>query len=749
MTEIKTEGSRRGRERRYDERSINQAFNQFLGLAATELALLARHRDHLLTGASAFVESFYDYLQDHPAIAEVLDRYQAGGGRIADLVERQYQHFRALLDGDVGETSAQRLAEIGAIHYRHGIEPVWMMGAYRLYLEHLEQVIAGEAVASRDREKLRRLVGKLLFRDMGLMLEGYWNAALHALNDERRAVAELQDQVTSLLANLPQTLWSVDVVHNKPLYVSPATRQICDVDIEMPIPCLGWTVPDDRETVVHAWRRALAGERVEVESRVRTPDGEDRWFRRVFHPFRDVQGRVVRVDGLMEDATEAKLTVERLHHLATTDNLTGLHNRALFRDRVDQALQAARRDPSRHVVLMLMDLDHFKEINDTLGHPVGDAILRSVAERLRGALRGVDTLARLGGDEFAVLLPGVHHPEAAARKVARKILACFDRPFHHGEDELYLGAGIGITVYPRHGQDIDALMRRADVAMYAAKHRDVGFLFYDSNADPHTPQRLQLAGELRRALERDEFVLHCQPKVDLKTGRVTGVEALLRWQHPQQGLILPERFIGLLERSGMINPVTDWALAAALDQCRAWCDAGHRMSVAVNLSGRSFHQPDLVQKLRALLVARSVPEGMLELEITENVIMTDIDFGAQRLRALREAGVVIAIDDYGTGYSSLAYLSELPVRNLKIDKSFVTRMAREPSKLVIVRSTIDLAHNLGCRVVAEGVEGAPALALLTRLGADEVQGFHVARPMPPAALTDWLVRHGPAGAPHA
>ena len=728
-----------GGARRHDPHAINHAFNHFLGLQEVDIHLLQRHSAVLLQEADSFIEAFYRYLESHPAIADALHRYQAGGGEIPVLMKKQLQHFSSLLEGNISVDAAQRLTQIGKVHYDHSIEPVWMMGAYLRYQEHLSLLIGNHAdIPSHERPLLEQIINKLLFRDMGLMLEGYWDSAMLALREEKKALADLQGQIMSLLTNLPQILWSVDVINNRPLYVSPTNHEICALDIDMPIPCLGWTLPEDRDIVRRAWERALQGNHVEVESRVQRPGGEVRWFRRVFHPFVDDTGRIVRIDGLMEDATETKQTLERLNMLATVDNLTGLHNRALFHDRLTQAITAASRYPSRQVVLMLMDLDHFKEINDTLGHPVGDEMLRKVGSRLREAVREVDTVARLGGDEFAVLMPDDRDGKRNAERVAQKLLACFTKPFSHGEDEFYLGVGIGIAVYPDDGEDVDTLMSRADVAMYTAKHTDVGYAHYDAASDKHTPERLQLSVDLRHALEQQELILYYQPKLDLKTGRISGVEALLRWQHPQLGLLEPDQFIPIAERSGLINPITDWVIANALGQCKTWSDQGVELSVAVNVSGRSFNQAGLAQKIRNLLQQAQVAPGSLELEVTENVLMSDIERGAATLRSLSDIGVVISIDDYGTGHSSLAYLKQLPLRTLKIDKSFVLQMSHDDNDAVIVRSTIDLAHNLGYRVVAEGVETQDALDLLAILGSDEVQGYYLSHPLPPEILMTWL-----------
>jgi diguanylate cyclase (GGDEF)-like protein len=730
----------------YTQENVHEAFNEFLGITEQDRRLLARYHDVLLEGSEHFAEVFYDYLLSYPATAQIFERYRENGGEIRSLVNSQLAHLWRLLSGRIDADSARRLAHIGEIHCRFGVEPVWVMGAYLLYWDHLRARLGDDSkVASNDRKGLENAVTRFLFRDMGLMLEGYWDAALEQVSSERNKVHTLQEQITSLLANLPQVLWSVDVERNRPLYVSPTSRRICEMDVEMPIPCLNWTVDEDREAVRQAWRKALTGRQVEVESRVRAPDGELRWFRRVFHPFTNEEGCVVRIDGLMEDATEAKQTLERLHDLATTDSLTGLSNRTLLLDRLNRAVAVARRSqPPKQVVLMIMDLDHFKEINDTLGHPVGDEVLRTVSQRLADRLRDSDTLARLGGDEFAVLLPEVDNAWRTGEHVAGKLLECFNEPVRVAGQELYLGASIGIAVFPDHGDTVENLMSRADVVMYEVKRAGSGFGFYDASSDPHTPQRLRLMTELRNALEQDQLCLHYQAKIDTVSGVATGVEALLRWQHPERGLLYPDEFLPMAMRTGLLNPMTDWVLNEAMRQCMKWHNEGFAIPVAVNVDAFTFQQSDFAERIDAMLQETGASPACLEIEITENLLSGDMDNCSGVLARLAARGVSFAIDDYGTGYSSLAWLKRLPLKTLKIDKSFVMDMCHDENDAVIVRSTVDLAHNLGYTVVAEGVEDAEILQLLQILGCDSAQGYHIARPMAPDALMDWLrQRPGP------
>ncbi len=440
----------------------------------------------------------------------------------------------------------------------------------------------------------------------------------------------------------------------------------------------------------------------------------------------------------VRDISERMRAQKALEHQALHDMLTDLPNRTLLQDRLEQAIGAARREGTA-VSLLLMDLDHFKEVNDTFGHQSGDGLLRQVGPRLAEKLRAADTVARLGGDEFAVLLPEVD--AGGATLVAQKILGALERPFLVEQQPVEVAASIGIAVCPQDGEDADSLLRRADIAMYVAKNNRDGYAVSASEPDQHAPSRLALMAGLRRAIERGELVLHYQPLVSLKTGRATSMEALVRWQHPERGLLAPSEFIPLAERTGLVKPLSDWVLHAALAQGCAWHAAGRDLRVAVNLSVRNLLDPKLPDSISGLLSARSdVNPAWLTLEITESVLMADPERAMKTLLRLQRLGMRLAIDDFGTGYSSLAYLQRLPVDEVKIDQPFVTRMTAEESSAAIVRATIELAHTLGFEVVAEGVENRQTWDLLVESGCDTVQGFYVSRPMPASAVEDWLDR---------
>jgi diguanylate cyclase len=421
---------------------------------------------------------------------------------------------------------------------------------------------------------------------------------------------------------------------------------------------------------------------------------------------------------------------------ATHDALTGLPNRTLFRDRTDQAIRQAKRELTT-TALLLIDLDRFKEVNDTLGHHYGDQLLVQVGQRLRSTLREVDTVARLGGDEFAVLLPRVATAEGAVT-VAGKLLAGFEKPFTLEGLTLDVEASIGAALYPDHGSDADELLQRADIAMYAAKEAHTGFMVFDPSLDEHSPRKLALLGELRRAIEHEQLVLHYQPKVDAHTGQLLGVEALVRWQHPEHGLIPPGEFIPLAERTGLITPLTHYVLDAALRQCRTWRQAGHELAMAVNVSARRLLDLTFPDEVAGLLSRWDLPARLLVVEITESTIMADPTHALEILGRLNQMGVGLSIDDFGTGYSSMAYLKSLPVHELKVDRSFVSHMTSNTSDAVIVRSTVDLGRNLGLRVVAEGVEDTATRDQLDALGCDAIQGYYVSRPVPPDDLIRWL-----------
>jgi diguanylate cyclase (GGDEF)-like protein/PAS domain S-box-containing protein len=457
-------------------------------------------------------------------------------------------------------------------------------------------------------------------------------------------------------------------------------------------------------------------------------------------------GRPVGVQGICRDVTarkKAEIELLRLselnRHQAMHDSLTGLPNRASFRERVEHAIDVAGQRGSELAVL-LMDLDRFKEINDTLGHHYGDQLLIELALRLGSVLRASDSVARLGGDEFGILVTQITESANDLEQTLEKIRAALEHPFQVDGLPLHVEASIGVARYPEHGRDVDLLLQRADVAMYLAKDSGTPHAIYTAELDHHDTASLTLLAELPRALRNRELALQYQPKLDVHTGKLAGIEALVRWQHPSRGLIPPGDFVPAAEKTGLIQPLTRYVLDEALGQLARWLLLGHEITVAVNLSMRNLHDPTLPRQVAELLGKWGLAGECLTLEITESAIVSDPSGTKDIIRQLRELGVGISIDDFGTGYTSLAYLARLPITQLKIDRSFVMNMDNDAGDAAIVRSIITLGHDLDLEVVAEGVETLVIYDQLARLGCDTIQGYWLSRPLPPAELDEWLGR---------
>jgi diguanylate cyclase (GGDEF)-like protein len=430
-----------------------------------------------------------------------------------------------------------------------------------------------------------------------------------------------------------------------------------------------------------------------------------------------------------------------LEHQALHDPLTDLPNRKLLNNRLQQEILRTNRS-QKPLVLIMIDLDHFKEINDTLGHHIGDVVLQHAATRLFRTFRKTDSVARLGGDEFGILLPET--TLAQAKVIAQKAVEAFEIPFVIEGNSLSVGISMGLTESPQHGDDVNILVQRADVAMYVAKRGNLGFSVYDPSQDTHSVGRLALMTDLRTAIENQSLELAFQPKVDVASKQLIGAEALLRWNHPQRGYIEPDEFIPLAEQTGLIKPITTWVLNEAVRQCMEWRKLWPNFNMSVNLSVQNLHDVALLNQVRSLLADDGVPAASLTLEITESDIMTDPIRAKEILESLHMMGIALSIDDFGTGYSSLSYLKQLPVDEIKIDKSFVMEMIEDENDAVIVKATIDLAHNLGLRTVAEGVTDPEIWRYLEFLQCDIAQGYFVARPLKAKDFTqkmldnDWM-----------
>jgi diguanylate cyclase (GGDEF)-like protein/PAS domain S-box-containing protein len=508
---------------------------------------------------------------------------------------------------------------------------------------------------------------------------------------------------------------------------------------------------DDRDRVEQALKDILS-KRVpcQIDHRLVLPNGDDFMVNLQAEAVLDDQMKSLSIVGMAQDITDRKRTEREIHRLAYFDSLTGLPNRVLFKDRVEQALVHARRYRST-VALLFLDLDRFKVINDTLGHSVGDLLLKHVADRLAESVRHSDSvsrsvdqetthsLARLGGDEFTVLLTNLQDVQDAG-KVARRIVESLQQSFSIEGREIFITVSVGIAIFPVDGDSVDTLLKNADSAMYHAKEEGRNnFQFYSSRLNETANARLILEGELRHAIEREEFVIYYQPKVDLKTGRIIGAEALVRWQHPQRGLMHPAEFLAAAVDTGLIRAIDEWVLRTACRHSQAWHQAGKAPGhVSINVSHSLFHGNTLLTVVEQTLKETGLNPACLELELTESIAMRNVEASILMLSSLKAMGVTLSIDDFGTGYSSLSHLQRLPIDLVKIDQSFIRDILTQPQPAPIVRAIIAMAHGLNFLVIAEGVEQEAQRILLLDHGCDQAQGYLFGRPMPEPEFASML-----------
>ena len=516
--------------------------------------------------------------------------------------------------------------------------------------------------------------------------------------------------------------------------------------------------PDDLPRLRDACARAVGPcDNFSIDHRICDAQGQVRHVRQQVEVVdRDESGLPLRLAGAVHDITRRREAEEQIRRLAYYDPLTGLPNRLLFTEQLHHAIHHAERN-HQQLAIMFVDLDHFKRVNDTLGHGAGDELLRLVSGRLSASLRSHDmvgrlegeveasSIARLGGDEFIVMLSGMHRPADAA-SVARRLVDALAEPVVVGGTEIFVGSSVGIAMYPNDGSDIDTLLMNADTAMYRAKEAGRGgFQFYDRWMNARALDRLMMESQLRRAMDRNEFVLHYQPRVDVTSGRIVGAEALIRWQHPEKGLVQPLEFIPLVEDTGLVIPIGDWAIGEVCRQVAAWqADGIEAVSVAVNLAATHLRERGLPELVQRQMQAHGLKPGMLEIEVTESILLVEPELSLLTAERLNEMGVRLSIDDFGTGYSSLSYLKRLPIHALKIDRSFVRDLAHDPDDAAIITAIIAMAHSLKLKVVAEGVETEAQLGFLRDRQCDEFQGFLMSRPMAADAFGELLREQCPA-----
>ncbi|WP_299415730.1 EAL domain-containing protein [Acaryochloris sp. IP29b_bin.148] len=575
------------------------------------------------------------------------------------------------------------------------------------------------------------------------------NAQLHAQMNERQSMQQkLQDseqRLESILNSLDDVVWSAAVDGFQLLYLNPAAEKVHGYAVTSFLnnPDLWSEVvhPADRHQVLHFFEHLLAAGHLSIEYRILRPDGEIRWLKNRGHVITDVQEIPIRLDGIIYDITEQKRAQAQLLYDAFHDELTGLPNRNLLMERISQSLKRQCRVPNYQFALLFIDLDRFKIINDSLGHTVGDQLLVAIANLLEHCVRSADTVARLGGDEFTILLDGTQGIEDATQ-VAERILETLTSPFQVGDHSVFTGASIGITSSHEQYTDATLLLRDADIAMYRAKALGKGcFVIFSPEMHAQTLSLLQLERDLRSAVDRQELVLYYQPIIALKAGQLTDVEVLVRWQHPERGLVMPSEFIPIAEDTGLIIEIGKWVLQEACIQLRylqQQFPSASTLRVSVNLASEQLQEPNFIHDVDQILTQSGLDGSYLKLELTESMLMAHEEKHITTLRQLRDRKIQISLDDFGTGYSSLSYLYRFPLDTLKIDRSFVSRMMANPKDTEIVNTIISLARTLNMNVIAEGIETEAEATHLIHLGCEYGQGYLFSPPVNRQQLEEYL-----------
>lgn len=703
---------------------------KFLEFTETDIALLKELHAQLEAKRNSFSDTFYRHLQRFSPLLPLLGNAE----KIQRLKHTQSVYFSQLTEGDYGSSYIEGRLRVGAAHQQAGLTPQWYIGAYRKYLHELMPIIYN--LLDDDGDKCMATYSallKIVFFDMELALDTYFYA-------EHQAVVREKQFSTQIISDIPSGLAVLDLALNIRL-VNKALVDMFGSDAEayagQPVASLfgaGGNLNTALENVIAdgETRSGLPFERPNAQ-------GVKYYLANI--------SRAVTEEGQMlllfvvSDITEYKKAEERAEYLAQFDVLTDLPNRVLIHDRIDYTCALSRRGDGVTAIL-LIDLDRFKRINDSLGSTLGDELLKRAAKRLSSCLRESDTVGRTAGNEFVMILLSTD-AAADATVVAKKVLEVLAAPFHIAGNHLHLTASIGIAVAPGDGETAQELLKHAAIALHQAKNSGRNqFCFFQADMNRRAQRDLLLETGLHKAAKNFDFELQYQPKVDLRTGEICGLEALLRWRHPERGNISPTDFIPLLEENGLIVPVGTWLMRTACVQAKTWQGMGIKPCiVAVNLSAVQFHRQDLCDVVQQVLVETGLEAKYLELEITESIIMKDVDRAVHTLHGLKSLGVKLSIDDFGTGHSSLNYLKRFDVDVLKIDRSFISDVATDANDALITRTIIDLAHNMEMQVIAEGVESLAQLAFLLRNNCDEIQGYLYSKPLPvdacAALLKEW------------
>lgn len=581
-----------------------------------------------------------------------------------------------------------------------------------------------------DHTMVQLIKGSVFVFVTAIIASYYISKYLKQLQSSKKALEEKEEVYRSLFEHNPDLVCSLDL-RGRFTNVNPSTIRLSGYSKSELINAhfIPYLATDSKDMAINLFRKAYRGEAQTFEVGIKHKLGHRIDFLVKSSPI-IIEDDIVGVYIVGKDITAWKQAQQKIDYMSTHDALTGLPNRTYFKQLLHENIYSAKRN-NEMIALLLIDIDRFRVINDALGHENGDKLLRAIAHRLSRQIEKHHILSRIGGDEFTIVMPNLSHPNQAI-ECCKQITTMFEESFHFGGYESHLTPSIGVVLFPTDGEDVESLVARADTAMYRAKSQGANqFVMYSKISDDFTTSNLALENDLRKAIERDELKLHYQPIISLKTGKVIAVEALIRWEHPQLGLLSPMEFIPLAEDTGLILPIGEWVIKTACQQMKQWHNMGlSDLSISINLSARQMSDEQLFNNIKYILRQEGLDPSRLELEVTESLAMYDVEKMFVQMQAFTQLGVKMSIDDFGTGYSSLSYLTQFPIHSLKIDRTFISKISDNPDDLVVVTAIIAMAHSLQLKVIAEGVENEEQLRKLHELGCDNIQGFLLSKPLP-------------------